>query len=276
MAILTTGLIKNNGISGAKLNSTVSVKIGNQGLFSASIQIRGFYLNVNETVKTEYVLDILTVEPKNEINKIYYAQFDSFEFRFITSSDTIEISAWGKDSAGNLTLSYRVLPEELMVTSTNSQIYVPSFSGNNVSVVEGISNSFKGTVSVGLGPLGIGINTLINRIYVANYTGNTVSVIEGTGNTVIASVNVGANPMGIGVNPATNRVYVTNRSSSTVSVIDGNSNSVIANILVGAFPEGITINPTTNRIYITNEGNNTLSVINGSTNTVIATIDLRR
>ncbi|WP_407313689.1 YncE family protein [Desulfosporosinus sp. SB140] len=276
MAILTTGIIKNNSISGVRLSSMFLVKVTNHGLFTGSLQIRGFYGNVHESAKTEYVLDILTVEPKSEMNKTYYAQFDSFEFRFITSSDTVGISAWGKDPSGNLTVSYPVLPEELMVSATGSQIYVPNFSGNNVAVVESKTNSLKGSVAVGIGPFGIGINALTNRIYVANYSSNMVSVVEGTANTVIANVNVGTNPMGVGVNSATNRIYVTNRGSSNVSVIEGNSNAVIANILVGAFPEGINVNPTTNRIYITNEGNNSLSVINGSTNTVIATIDLGR
>jgi hypothetical protein len=43
----------------------------------------------------------------------YYAQFDSFEFQFVTSTDAVEISAWGKDAAGDMTVVHSMLPAEL-------------------------------------------------------------------------------------------------------------------------------------------------------------------
>lgn len=270
MLILTTGLIENFEISGVRPSLTLSLKIMNNDPVSASIQIRGFYLK--GTTRTEYVFDVITVLPGGIAESSHYAQFDGFEFRFITSSDGVEISAWGKDAAGDLSLVYPVVPSELISFGNVTQIYVPNSSRNTVSVVDGKTNALKNPVNVGLAPYGIGVNPTTNRIYVANSGSNDVSVIDGSSNTVVSTVSVANNPKGVGVNHATNRIYVTNQGSNNVSVIDGHSDVVIATITVGVSPEGIDVNPTTNRVYVANQGTNNVSVINGSTNTVIATV----
>ena len=242
MALLTTGLIRNTEVSGVRPSSTLSLRITNNDLASASIQIRGFYLT--GTTKTEYVLDVLTLASGDVANSIYYAKFDAFEFRFITSSEAVEISAWGEDAAGNLTVVHRVLPAEL-----------------NPLGAEGIAGA-KGLTS----------SPSINRIYVTNSSSNNVSILDRETNALIGTVVVGSRPFGVGVNPVTNRIYITNQGSDNVSVIDGFSNVVIATIKVGLSPEGVDVDPTTNRIHVTNVISNNVSVINGSTNTVIATL----
>jgi len=191
-------------------------------------------------------LDILTLAPGEVANNNYYAQFDAFEFGFITSSDAVEISAWGKDTAGDLTVVHSMLPAELFPTGMERIAGAP----------------------------GMTIPATLNQIYVPNSSSNYVSVIDGNTNAVITTVTVGTNPVGVGVNLTTHKIYVANQGSHNVSVIDGITNDVISTISVGAFPEGVNVNPTTNRIYITNQGSNNVSVINGSTNTVIATIDV--
>lgn len=82
--------------------------VNNNEPVGVSIQIRGFYST--GTTKTEYVLDVLSLAPGGVSNNNYYAQFEAFEFRFIISADNVEISAWGNDAAGNVTVVHRVLP----------------------------------------------------------------------------------------------------------------------------------------------------------------------
>jgi len=286
MASLTTGLIENTGTSGVRPCSTLSVRISNTDLISATIRVNGFYWTGK--TKKEYVLDIITLAPGEVANNNYYAQFEAFEFGFITSSDAVEISAWGEDSAGDLTVVHNMLPAELFPTGKEGKkgapgvsipaaldhIYVPNSSGNYVSVINGKTNAWIGNVIVGSGPFGLGVDPGTNRIYVANFSGNNVSIIDGSTNAVIKTVKVGTNPVGIGVNLITHKIYVTNQGSHNVSVIDGNKNGVISTIAVGASPEGVNVNSKTNRIYITNHGSHNVSVINGSTNTVIASIDV--
>jgi YVTN family beta-propeller protein/predicted outer membrane repeat protein len=158
-----------------------------------------------------------------------------------------------------------------IVTSTNAVQAQP------IDLTRPLSPSATGpsivaTVTVGSGPVGIGVNPTTNRIYVANSASSNVSVIDAANNTVITTVAVGGYPLGIGVNPTTNRVYVSLRVSDTVSVIDGANNSVVATVAAGAWPVDVGINPITNRIYVANQGTNDVLVIDGSNNEVSATV----
>lgn len=288
MAQITTGLIENTEVSGVRPSSTLSVRISNADSTSANIRINGFYWN--GITMTEFVFDLLTLAPGEVADCNFYAKLDAFEFRFVTSSDTVEISAWGGNADGDLTVVHSLQPTELfpmgmegiagtpgmVIPSALNRIYVLNYSGNNISVIDGKTNTFIGNVIVGSGPFGVGVNPITNRIYVANFGSNNVSVIDGISNTVITTVTVGTNPVGVGVNPQTNRIYVTNWGRHNVSVIDGFTHVVIATIPVGVSPEGVNVNPSTNRIYITNHGSNNVTVIDGNINSVIATVDVGR
>ncbi|MCB8818126.1 YncE family protein [Desulfosporosinus shakirovi] len=286
MASLTTGLIENTGVSGVRPCTTLLVTISNADLVGATVRISGFYWT--GTAKKEYVLDLLTVAPGKVSNNSYYANFDVFEFQFISSSDAVEISVRGKDDVENLTAVYNMLPAQLLpgmegvvaeaskmtIPTALNRVYVLNSSSNNVSVIDGISNTCIGNVIMGSGPLGIGVNPATNKIYVANFGSNNISVIDGNSNAVITTISVGSNPVGLGVNPITNKIYVTNWGSHSVSVIDGFTHVVIATIMVGASPKGVNVNPTTNLIYITNHISNNVSVIDGNNNVVKTIVNL--
>ncbi|MDO0825345.1 YncE family protein [Desulfosporosinus nitroreducens] len=287
MVSLTTGVIENTGVSGVRPCTTLLVTISNTDLVSTTVRISGYYWT--GTAKKEYVLDLINVAPGEVTNNNFYANFDIFEFQFISSSDAVEISVRGKDDAGSLTAVYNMIPAQLLpvgmegiaaeaskmtIPTALNWVYVLNSSSNNVSVIDAISNTFMGNIIIGSGPFGVGVNPVTNRIYVANFGSNNVSVIDGNSNVVITTVTVGSNPVGLGVNPLTNRIYVTNWGSNSVSVIDGFTHVVIATITVGSSPEGVNVNPATNLIYITNHGSNNVSVIDGSNNAVKTIVNL--
>ena len=111
MAELTTGLIENTPVAGVRPTSSLTVRITNDDTVAASVEILGFYLT--GVTKTLYVSELFTVNPGEVATRNYFADFDAFEFQFVTSSDAVEISAWGKDAEGNLVAAHRVLPAEL-------------------------------------------------------------------------------------------------------------------------------------------------------------------
>jgi hypothetical protein len=111
MALLTTGLFENTAVLGVRPSSTLAVLITNDDTTAATIQINGFYLS--GTTKILYVDELFTLAAGNVAERNYFAQFDAFEFRFSVSSEAVEISAWGKDTAGNLTTAHRVVAEEV-------------------------------------------------------------------------------------------------------------------------------------------------------------------
>jgi len=111
MALLTTGLIENTLVVGVRPTSTFEVLISNDDTVIVSVQITGFFLT--GTTKTLYVSELFNIPVGTAVVRIYFAQFDAFEFQFNTSSDAVEISAWGKDATGKLVAAHRVLPAEL-------------------------------------------------------------------------------------------------------------------------------------------------------------------
>ncbi len=111
MAQLTTGIIENTAVSGVRPSTNLVVRISNDDTVTITVLIKGFF--VSGTTKTEYVEEFITISPGNIVTRNNYAQFDAFEFQFATSSDAVEISAWGKDASGNLTAAHRAVPAEL-------------------------------------------------------------------------------------------------------------------------------------------------------------------
>jgi RHS repeat-associated protein len=160
----------------------------------------------------------------------------------------------------------------LAVNPSTNRIYVTNNSSDNVSVIDGATNTVVATVPVGDAPVGVAVNPSTNRIYVANYDDDTVTVIDGATNAVVATVPVGVEPYGAGVNPTTDRTYVANYGSRSVSVIDGGTNAVVATVPVADLPGDLAVNPSTNRIYVAEHWGDNVWVIDGGTNTVVATV----
>ncbi|HEY8911402.1 MAG TPA: hypothetical protein VIM51_14150 [Desulfosporosinus sp.] len=90
---------------------TLGVRVSNNDTAAVSIKIKGYYLN--GTTEVEYISDAFYVDAGNVATRQYYVQFDAFEFHFFPSSQAVEVSAWGINSAGRSTRDFRVLPMEI-------------------------------------------------------------------------------------------------------------------------------------------------------------------
>src|SRR5687767_5046360 len=82
----------------------------------------------------------------------------------------------------------------------------------SISPVGAETNSARprviGTIEVGEGPSGIGVNRRTNGAYVANFRDGTMSVIDPVSHQVVATVEVGSGPAAVIADPMTKRVYV--------------------------------------------------------------------
>ncbi len=148
----------------------------------------------------------------------------------------------------------------LALNPTTNKVYVAQYGSNSVTVINGATNTVAATVAVGVGPVGVDVDTSANKIYVANQTGNTVSVINGATNTVTATVGTGKQPAGVAVNPTTHTVFVSNTSGNSVTVINGTTNTVTATLTVSN-PNGVGVNTTTGIAYVA-LGGGTVAVLN--------------
>ncbi|MRX74256.1 hypothetical protein GJU40_19225 [Bacillus lacus] len=115
MARFTTGPIFNPAVAGVRNTQTLTVLIDNQNASqSSSVLIEGYFLNGTRTL---YVQELVQLAPNQVVRRNYFAAFEGYEFVFNTSgpaADNIEISAWGKNAAGELVTAHRVVAEELV------------------------------------------------------------------------------------------------------------------------------------------------------------------
>jgi hypothetical protein len=111
MPLLTTGLFENAAVSGVRPSSTLSIDISNNDTSTVTIQIEGFFQS--GTTKVKYVEELFTLTAASVAKRNYSAQFNAFEFQFTVSSEAVEVTAWGKDATGNLTITHRVVTQEI-------------------------------------------------------------------------------------------------------------------------------------------------------------------
>ena len=162
------------------------------------------------------------------------------------------------------TITVGSLPTAVAINSNTNKIYVANRNSNNVTVIDGATNSTT-TVAVGLGPLAVALDQKLNKAYVANQGSDNVTVIDGSGNAT-NTVGVGNGPRAIAVNSLTSMIYVANYYDNNVTVINPSSYTTTT-VAVGSYPTALAINSATNKIYVANSVSASVTVIDGATNT---------
>ncbi|WP_416291802.1 exosporium glycoprotein BclB-related protein [Paenibacillus illinoisensis] len=116
MSFLSTGPIENNAVNGVRPTQTVTIRIDNRSdVTASSVQIQGYYMNAG--LRVLYVSESFDIAPNQVVTNNYFANFDSFEFTFITTTtvnDPIQVSVWGKSSTGSLVTAHRLVSSELL------------------------------------------------------------------------------------------------------------------------------------------------------------------
>ncbi|WP_026559207.1 hypothetical protein [Bacillus sp. J37] len=102
MAVFSTGPVLNNPVNGVRQTQQVTIKMeNNDSVNSAAVLIYGYH-QLNNT-KTLYVLEQLSLAPKEVITRNHFVNFDVFEFVFATvgpAAENTQISVLGKSRAG--------------------------------------------------------------------------------------------------------------------------------------------------------------------------------
>jgi len=148
------------------------------------------------------------------------------------------ISAGSIVVAGSVPLG--VQPTSAVSDPTLNRLYVTNTGANSVSVFDtsnvNPANSpaipLLGTVTVGVGP--IGVTPLVNGLlfYVANAGSYNVSVVSASSFSVLTTVSLpaGANPVFIASDPTSSKVYVANQGTGNTTIIQTSNNAVTQNI----------------------------------------------
>ena len=114
-----------------------------------------------------------------------------------------------------------LMAESDEVVPSQGRLYVTSWFGGVISVVNVASGAVTASIPVGVQDHNVVLNPDQTRAWVTNNNDNTVSVIDTATDRVIATVPVGEGPRHSYFAPDGSEVYVTNEFDDTVSVIDG-------------------------------------------------------
>jgi DNA-binding beta-propeller fold protein YncE len=164
-------------------------------------------------------------------------------------------------------------------------------TNGTVTVIDTETYTTVATITAGVCPSAIAVNSATNKIYVANagqtsiicgscFNFGSITIIDGASNTAttISDPNV-RYPQAIAVNPATNRIYVAN-SDWGVTVIDGNTDATVTVVDPNASNSAdVAVNVSTNKIYVANMGQyhvgmrGNVTVIDGATNATTTVTD---
>src|SRR3990172_6483905 len=179
------------------------------------------------------------------------------------------------NQAYGLAIPVGVGPVYVAIDETTNTLYVINQGSNDVTVIDGDTNSVITTIPVGTSPSGAEFVGSVNRLYVLNQGSSNISVIDTTTNTIIQTISGVATPIGQEFNPKSKLLYVGNGIANTVTVIDILTNTVLGAIpVVGINPTAMELNQVTEKLYVSNFGSNSISVINiklltATTHTVI-------
>ena len=190
-----------------------------------------------------------------------------YAFRFVAVLDGSPIA--------KATIPVGTGPAGVALSATTNKIYVANSGSNNISVIDGTSNSVITTIAdpKAIAPFAVAVNPTTNTIYVANSQSNNLTVIDGATDSVTATIPVGTSPSGVAVDSQANFIYVANAGNSqtgnpgNITVINGTTNATQTVADPNAKnPVAVAVNSITNKIYVANSGSNNVTVIDGAHN----------
>lgn len=154
----------------------------------------------------------------NDVTKKIYVVYESGNVQVIDTSSGNTVTTIDTEGSAS---------ESIAVDTLTNKIYVANGFSQNVTVIDGSTDTVAAIISLGGGnltPWGVTVNESTNKIYVANQ-GGSVSVIDGATNTVVQTISIPGNggPIGIAADSAHNKIYVISNNTNDVTVIDGSA-----------------------------------------------------
>jgi YVTN family beta-propeller protein len=174
-------------------------------------------------------------------NKVYVANTGSLVYGTGTNSGNVTVIDGATNSTTTVTDANAFAPGGgadsrgfgVAVNSVTDKIYVVNQRSNNVTLIDGATNSTATiTDPNAFSPLAVTVDSVTNRIYVANAgcsitaigcsNPGSVTIINGATNSTVTIIDPKANaPEAVAVDATTDQIYAANSASGNLSVIDG-------------------------------------------------------
>jgi YVTN family beta-propeller protein len=146
------------------------------------------------------------------------------------------------------------------VDEMNDEIIATNKDSNNVSVIDGLTNTVIKTIAVDNQPTGVAIDQATGTAYVGNQVSNDVSVIDGTTGAV-TNLPVGIRPLGVAFDQTTGTAIVSDGGGNAMSFIDAATNTVFETVPAGGAPLGAAFDPATGLVYAADYGSNSVTAL---------------
>jgi YVTN family beta-propeller protein len=166
-------------------------------------------------------------------------------------------------------------PDWVVVDRNTDLIYAVNVGSNNVSVINGATNTVVATDAVSNFPQAAAVDPILDQIYVGAFgSKDQLSVIEGKTNRVV-SIPISSSGVvtGIAADTANNSLYMCNPSNNVVVLHKTNGHVTSTTINVPNCGFGMAVNAKTDLIYVGTFTPN-ITVIAGSSNTVVNTFGI--
>lgn len=105
------------------------------------------------------------------------------------------------------TITVGIDPYALVYNASSNKVYCANNWIDNVTVLDGATNSVITTIAVGIEPCTLVYNPTNNKVYCTNRGSGDVTVIDGEADSVITTIAVSGTPRALVYNINNNRSY---------------------------------------------------------------------
>jgi len=156
-----------------------------------------------------------------------------------------------------------VYPVHMVATHDGSMIFVSSFGGASVAVVDGHTWTLRKTITTPERPHSIVISPDGKWVYAGCYGGAAIAVINVASESLAATIPLPdlAEPYGLAISPDGHYLYASDNLTGRLFVVDALARRVVASIAVGLHPALIARAPDGKTLYVANGGSHSVSVV---------------
>lgn len=269
-SVFATISVGSNPDAGAYDSSNGYLYFANGGSSNVSV-IDGASNEVISAIPAGALPSGVTVDPAN--GEVYVSNYGTY---LGTSAVYSNVSVLYENSViGSVAVG--VYPEGIAFDGANQMIYVANAGSNNLSVINGSTNSVSAIISVGPyhTPVSVIYDPAQKDLFVAEQATNSLSVIGAINNTILDNISVGNYPGPIAYDPVIGALFVVNAGTNNVSEVSASNRSVVRSIPVGQSPDGIAFDSASGNLYVANFKSDNLTVINATTGTTLTSITVQ-
>ena len=149
----------------------------------------------------------------------------------------------------------------LPLAAGNVRIYVANSGGDNITIIDPVTNRVAGELRVSNNPHGIVPSLDKSRFFVSSEGDNVLDVVDRVSGRMIRRIPIGTRPNNVAITPDGKRVYVCIRQESWVDIVDTGSLEKVKSVPVGRYPHNVYCTPDGKYMLATSMGDKKLTAI---------------